>query len=175
MLEGSSFDSWYDWKRSVGPVEERVPLWNLWGYYQTLGLGYYEYFLYCEDLGAKPLPVFSAALDCQLRKPYTAVPRSGWEYFAANVLDGIEFALGGPETKWGGLRARMGHPAPFPLELVGIGNENFGADYYNRYDYAECGCRTQAHRPHRVRSRPRPSARPQDHRPRPARSRRRDS
>lgn len=108
MLEGSSLDSWYDWKRSVGPVEERAPLWNLWGYYQTLGLGYYEYFLYCEDLGAKPLPVFSAALDCQLRKPYTAVPRSGWDAFAANVLDGIEFALGGPETKWGGLRARMG-------------------------------------------------------------------
>ena len=135
MLEGSSFDSWYDWKRSVGPVEERAPLWNLWGYYQTLGLGYYEYFLYCEDLGAKPLPVFSAGLDCQLRKPYTAVPRSGWDYFASNVLDGIEFALGGPETKWGGMRARMGHPAPFPLELVGIGNENFGADYYDRYDY----------------------------------------
>lgn len=135
MLEGSSFASWYDWKRSVGPVEERMPLWNLWGYYQTLGLGYYEYFLYCEDLGAKPLPVFSAALDCQLRKPYTAVPRSGWDYFATNILDGIEFALGAPETKWGGLRARMGHPKPFPLELVGIGNENFGDDFYDRFDY----------------------------------------
>lgn len=135
MLEGNSFSAWYDWKRSVGPVEERLPLWNLWGYYQTLGLGYYEYFLYCEDLGAKPLPVFSAGLVCQLRPPYASAPETGWAYFATNILDGIEFALGGPETAWGGLRARMGHPAPFPLEIIGIGNENFGDDFYDRYDY----------------------------------------
>lgn len=136
MVEGTSFASWYDWKLTVGPVEERVPLWNCWGYYQTLGLGFYEYFLYCEDLGARPLPVFSAALDCQLRKPYTAVSRTGWGFFATNVLDGIEFALGDAQTtKWGALRARMGHPRPFPLTHVGIGNENFGADYYDRYDF----------------------------------------
>lgn len=135
MLEGNSYASWYDWKRSVGPVEERLPLWNVWGYYQTLGLGYYEYFLYCEDLGAKPLPVFSAALDCQYRPPYSPVPEAGWAYFATNILDGIEFARGGVETKWGGLRARMGHPEPFPLELVGIGNENFGDEFFDRYDY----------------------------------------
>lgn len=134
MLEGNSFASWYDWKRSVGPIEERMPLWNIWGYYQTLGLGYYEYLLFCEDIGAKPVPVFLSALTCQLRPPASYASFDTVGLFATNILDGIEFARGGVETTWGRLRAQMGHPEPFALEYVGIGNENRRAPYYDRYD-----------------------------------------
>ena len=133
MLEGVKFDSWYDWKLSVGPVEERMPLWNCWGYYQTLGLGYYEYFRFCEDIGASAVPVFAAALTCQNRKPERA-PMEAIGHFITNVLDGIEFARGGTDTKWGRLRAEMGHPEPFALEYVGIGNENRGPEYWERYN-----------------------------------------
>ena len=133
MLEGVKFDSWYDWKRSVGPVAERTPLWNCWGYYQTLGLGYYEYLQFSEDIGASPVPVFAAALTCQNRQPELA-PLSAVGYFVTNVLDGIAFARGGTDTKWGRLRAEMGHPAPFRLEYVGIGNENRGPEYWERHD-----------------------------------------
>ena len=134
MLEGNSFASWYDWKCSVGPVEERRPLWNIWGYYQTLGLGYYEYLQFCEDVGAKPVPVFLSALTCQLRPPASSASFDALGIFATNILDGIEFARGGVETRWGRMRAEMGHPAPFALEHVGIGNENRRAEYYDRYD-----------------------------------------
>ena len=134
MLEGNSFASWYDWKRSIGPVEERMPLWNIWGYYQTLGLGYFEYLQFCEDIGAKPVPVFLSALTCQLRPPASYASFESLGYFATNILDGIEFARGGTETRWGRVRAAMGHPEPFALEYVGIGNENRWAEYYDRYD-----------------------------------------
>lgn len=134
MLEGNSFASWYDWKRSVGPVEERMPLWNIWGYYQTLGLGYFEYLQFCEDIGAKPVPVFLSALTCQLRPPASYASFESLGYFATTILDGIEFARGGTSTRWGRVRAEMGHPEPFALEYVGIGNENRWAEYYDRYD-----------------------------------------
>lgn len=133
MLEGVKFDSWYDWKRSVGPVEERMPLWNCWGYYQTLGLGYYEYFQFCEDIGASAVPVFAAAMTCQNRQPDYA-PMSSVGYFVQNVLDGIEFARGAADTTWGAVRAKMGHPEPFKLEFIGIGNENRGPEYWERYN-----------------------------------------
>jgi len=133
MLEGVKFDSWYDWKRSVGPVAERTPIWNCWGYYQTLGLGYYEYLQFCEDMGASPVPVFAAAMTCQNRRPEFA-PMSAIGYFVTNILDGIEFACGGTDTKWGRLRAEMGHPAPFRLDYVGIGNENRNAEYWERHN-----------------------------------------
>ena len=133
MLEGVKFDSWYDWKLSVGRPEERPPLWNCWGYYQTLGLGYYEYFQFCEDIGASAVPVFAAAMTCQNRTPEYA-PMEGVGYFVTNILDGVEFARGSSETRWGALRARMGHPAPFRLEFVGIGNENRGPEYWMRYN-----------------------------------------
>lgn len=135
LLEGNSFASWWDWKRSVGDgsLESRQPLWNTWGYWQTLGLGFYEYLLLCEDLGAEPVPVFLAGLTCQHRVPIEA-PMSATDVFARNVLDGIEFIRGGVETKWGALRAKMGHPAPFLLKYVGIGNENWGPEFFDRYD-----------------------------------------
>jgi alpha-N-arabinofuranosidase len=133
MLEGDDFAAWWDWKRTVGPIVGRQPIWNIWGYYQTLGLGYYEYFLFCEDIGAEPVPVFSAAMTCQFRGPKFA-PLASAGYFITNVLDGIEFARGGTETKWGALRAEMGHPAPFPLHCIGIGNENWGPAFWERYN-----------------------------------------
>ncbi|MBE6395500.1 MAG: hypothetical protein E7046_00665 [Lentisphaerae bacterium] len=134
MLEGNSFDSWYDWKRTVGPIEEREPIWNIWGYYQTLGIGYFEYFQFCEDIGAKPVPVFLAGLTCQLRPPASCAAMESIGYFLTNILDGIEFARGGVDTKWGRLRAEMGHPAPFALEYVAIGNENRYDEFFDRYD-----------------------------------------
>jgi len=134
MLEGNSFASWYDWKRSIGPEEERMPLWNIWGYYQTLGVGYFEYLQFCEDIGAKPVPVFLSGLTCQLRPPASYASFGTLGIFATNILDGIEFARGGADTVWGRKRAEMGHPRPFALEYVGIGNENRRAEYYDRYD-----------------------------------------
>ncbi|MBR4652392.1 MAG: hypothetical protein IKO72_03450 [Kiritimatiellae bacterium] len=135
MLEGNSFASWYDWKLSVGPVPERRPIWNVWGYYQTLGLGYFEYLQFSEDIGASPIPVFSAGLSCQYRPPYQKTAGDGaLAYFATNILDGIEFARGPATSTWGRIRAAMGHPKPFRLEMIGIGNENFGEDFFDRYD-----------------------------------------
>ena len=133
MLEGDSFASWWDWKRTVGPVEERRPIWNIWGYYQTLGLGYYEYLQFCEDIGAEPVPVFLAGLTCQFRGP-KFVPVEALGAFITNVLDGVEFARGGADTKWGAVRAAMGHPAPFRLSYVALGNENWGPEYWTRYN-----------------------------------------
>ena len=143
MLEGNSFASWYDWKRSVGPVEERMPLWNIWDYYQTLGLGYFEYLQFCEDIGAKPVPVFLSGLTCQLRPPASYASFDTLGIFVTNILDGIEFARGGVETRWGRMRAEMGHPAPFALEHIGIGNENRRAEYYDRYDVLAAAVRAR--------------------------------
>ena len=143
MLEGNSFASWYDWKRSVGPVEERMPLWNIWGYYQTLGLGYFEYLQFCEDIGAKPVPVFLSGLTCQLRPPVSYASFGTLGLFITNILDGIEFARGGVETRWGRVRAEMGHPEPFALEYIGIGNENRWAEYYDRYDVLAAAVRAR--------------------------------
>ena len=143
MLEGNSFASWYDWKRSIGPVEERMPLWNIWGYYQTLGLGYFEYLQFCEDIGAKPVPVFLSALTCQLRPPTSYASFGTLGLFITNILDGIEFACGGVETRWGRVRAEMGHPEPFALEYIGIGNENRRAEYYDRYDVLAAAVRAR--------------------------------
>lgn len=120
----------YRWKNSIGPVEQRPVKWNSWGYHQTLGLGYYEYFQLCEDLGAKPLPVLPGGYD----------PHHGWgaegaqlQAFVQDALDLIEFANGGPDTAWGAKRAELGHPKPFGLEYIGIGNEEVGEGFFSRY------------------------------------------
>lgn len=120
----------YRWKNSIGPVEQRPVKWNSWGYYQTLGLGYYEYFQLCEDIGAKPLPVLPGGYD----------PHHGWsaegeqlQAFIQDALDLIDFANGGPDTEWGAKRAELGHPEPFGLEYIGIGNEEVGEGFFSRY------------------------------------------
>lgn len=129
-LNAEDRDSMYRWKNSIGPVEHRPARRNSWGYNQTLGLGYYEYFQFCEDLGAKPLPVLPGGYD----------PHHGWaaegeqlQEFIQDALDLIEFANGAPDTEWGAKRAEMGHPAPFGMEYIGIGNEEVGEGFFSRY------------------------------------------
>ncbi len=136
LTEGRDWNLWYDWKLSVGDgsLESRKCLWNTWDYWQTMGLGYYEYFCLCEDLGCEPLPVMGSGLTCQFANPWDAAPMESMDYFAQNLLDLIEFANGDKSTKWGGLRARMGHPKPFNMKYLGIGNENWDAVFLDRFE-----------------------------------------
>lgn len=129
-LDASARDAQYRWKNTVGPVKDRPSRRNNWGYNQTLGLGYFELFQFCEDIGAKPLPVIPAGYDPHHHR---AVPLDEMQPFIDDALDLIEFANGDASTKWGGLRASMGHEAPFGLEYLGIGNEEVGEEFFVRY------------------------------------------
>ncbi len=153
IVEGNTMENRYRWKESVGMPERRkanFSRWSLHGtnaengwhteyahYNQTLGIGFYEYFLLCELIGAKPLPVLNVGLACQYQS-YELVETDAPEFqeFIQDALDLIEFANGAPETAWGALRAQMGHPDPFGLEMVGIGNEQWETervDFFARY------------------------------------------
>ncbi|MBN2164975.1 MAG: carbohydrate binding domain-containing protein [Marinilabiliaceae bacterium] len=122
ISHGRGLDNAYRWKETVGPVEERTPNWNLWNYHQTYGLGFYEYFLFSEDMGAKPLPVIPVGISCQFRhREVESIEEIGpW---IQDALDLIEFANGSTNTHWGGLRAKMGHPESFNMEYICLGNE----------------------------------------------------
>ena len=122
ISHGRGLDNAYRWKETVGDVEERTPNWNLWNYHQTYGLGFYEYFLFSEDIGAKPLPVLPIGISCQFRRREIE-PISKIGPWIQDAVDLIEFANGDVDTKWGGLRAKMGHPEPFNLEYICLGNE----------------------------------------------------
>ena len=127
---GNGLDNMYLWKRSIGKLEERQHMPNIWNYHQTLGLGYYEYFLFCEDIGAEPLPVVPAAVPCQNSShgghgQQGGVPMEEMDAFIQDILDLIEWANGDAKTThWGRVRAEAGHPAPFNLKYIGIGNED---------------------------------------------------
>lgn len=149
IVEGRDFDSMYNWKNSIGAVEERKINKNRWqldeyqmkgnraqDYFQSLGLGYYEYFLFCEDIGAEPLPVMNCGMTCQWHEALT-VPVDELEPYIQDIVDLVEFANGKPDTKWGERRAQMGHPEPFNLKYVGIGNEQWGKEYFERYEVFE--------------------------------------
>lgn len=123
IAHGHSLENTYRWKDTVGDVSERKPNWNLWGYHQTYGLGYFEYMQLCEDIGAEPLPVVPVGVSCGFRQPFQVVPMEDLQAWIDDALDLIEFANGSPDTKWGGLRAKMGHPEPFDLKYVCLGNE----------------------------------------------------
>ena len=129
-LDATSHDAQYRWKNSVGRIEDRPSRRNNWGYNQSLGLGFYEYFLLCEDLGAKPLPVLPAGYDPHHHR---ACPMENMQPFVQDALDLIDFANGDASTEWGKRRAELGHPAPFNLEYLGIGNEEVGADFPPRF------------------------------------------
>ena len=125
-------NSMYRWRRTLGPVEER-PTWRSnWGYNQTLGLGYYEYFCFCEEIGAKPLPVVPAGFNPHRGEGVALEEIGDW---VQETLDLIEFATGDETTPYGKVRAEMGHPAPFGLEYLGIGNEEIGDGFFERYPY----------------------------------------
>lgn len=142
IVEGTDLNSRYQWKNSVGPVENRPLNENRWhytfdyrffpDYYQSYGLGFYEYFLLCEEIGATALPVVSVGLACQFQNHTedANVPVDELQPYIDDVLDLIEFANGDPATnQWAKLRADMGHPAPFNLKYVAIGNEQWGQTY----------------------------------------------
>lgn len=125
-------DALYFWKNTIGPLSERAARKNNWGYHQTLGLGYYEYFLFCEDIGAKPLPVLPAAYNPHRRE---AVPISELSSWIQDALDLIEFANGDETTTWGKIRSELGHKEAFGLEYLAIGNEELFAPFLERYPY----------------------------------------
>lgn len=141
IVEGTDLPTRYQWKNTVGPVENRPVNENRWhytfphrfypDYYQSGGLGFYEYFLLSEEIGAEPLPVLSVGLSCQFqnRDAKAHVPVDELQPYIQDALDLIEFANGDTSTKWGALRAEMGHPAPFNLKLIAIGNEQWGPEY----------------------------------------------
>jgi alpha-N-arabinofuranosidase len=141
IVEGRDLTTRYQWKKTVGPVEDRKLIINRWNtefahrpmpdYFQTFGLGFYEYFQMAEDIGAEPLPILNAGMACQFNTA-ELVPVDQIDPYVQDALDLIEFANGDVNTKWGRLRADMGHPAPFNLKIMGVGNENWGPQYLER-------------------------------------------
>jgi alpha-L-arabinofuranosidase len=127
-VEGETIDKMYNWKKTIGDVDARTPLWNIWRYYATHGLGYHEYLQFAEDLGAEPL----FDVNCGMSHK-EVVPMSQMKQWVQDALDAIEYANGPTNSYWGGLRAKAGHPAPFNLKYVEIGNENGGAAYRERW------------------------------------------
>jgi len=142
IVEGFDLDNRYQWKNTIGNIEDRKTIISRWNtefkhrltadYYQSFGLGFYEYFQLAEDLGAEPLPILNCGMACQFNSA-EVVPVDKLDPYIQDALDLIEFANGGVESKWGGLRAKMGHPAPFKMRLLGVGNEQWGEQYIERY------------------------------------------
>ena len=143
IVEGTDLESRYQWKNSVGPVENRPLNENRWhytfghrffpDYYQSYGLGFFEFFQLCEDFGCEPLPVISCGLSCQFQnpdptKPGVHVPVDQLDSYIQDALDLVEFANGPVDSKWGKVRADMGHPEPFNLKFLGVGNEQWDYD-----------------------------------------------
>jgi len=142
IVEGSQLDRRYQWKNTVGPRDERKLLINRWNYefkhrpapdyFQSFGLGFFEFFQLCEDIGAEALPILNCGMACQFNSG-ELVPMDQLEPFIQDALDLIEFANGAPETVWGSRRAALGHPSPFGLKMMGVGNEQWGPQYIERY------------------------------------------
>lgn len=155
VAHGDGLHNMYLWKNTIGPLEERVPTPNIWRYHQTLGLGYMEYFQFCEDIGAEPLPVVPAGVPCQNSSwggpgqqgglPFASTLRMNenidatltMEQYTQDILDLIEWANGDAHTtKWGRIRAQGGHPKPFGLKYLGIGNEDLISEVFTeRFTY----------------------------------------
>ena len=133
MSHGQGLDNIYHWHHTVGPLQDRKPDFNIWHYHQTRGLGFYEYFQFCEDIGAEPLPVLAAGVPCQnsannadgMGGQQGGIPMDQMPAYIQEILDLIEWANGDPATsKWAKMRADAGHPAPFHLKYIGLGNED---------------------------------------------------
>ena len=132
FVEGDRMRNALRWRDTLGDVAERPARWCVWGYTTTQGLGLHEYLQMCEDLGAEPMLVVNCGMACQFRNG-DSVPLNELDEWIEDALAAIEYAIGPPDSKWGALRAKNGHPAPFPLRFVGIGNENWGPLYEERY------------------------------------------
>jgi alpha-L-arabinofuranosidase len=142
IVEGMDLPNRYQWKDTIGDIAERPENWNRWQdamgdatapqYYQTCGLGFFEFFQFCEDLGAEPVPILNCGMACQYEsKQLVALDQLG--PFVQDALDLIEFANGPVTSPWGARRATMGHPEPFRLKILGVGNEQWGEQYFERY------------------------------------------
>ena len=163
IVEGRTLSERYQWKETIGDVAARTPLINRWNmefkhrstpdYYQSFGLGFYEYFQLAEDIGAEPLPILNVGMACQFNSgelapmgtasakggPNAGAPAAGTgdpslDVFIQDALDLVEFANGPASSPWGAKRAAMGHAAPFNLKMLGIGNEQWGPQYLERYE-----------------------------------------
>lgn len=143
IVEGRHLETRYQWKTTVGDLTDRRLIVNRWNtefrhrptpdYYQSFGLGFYEYFLLSEDIGAEPLPIINCGMACQFNSSELA-PLDDLGHYIQDALDLIEFANGSAATAWGRKRAAMGHPAPFNLKMIGVGNEQWGPQYVERYE-----------------------------------------
>ena len=146
IVEGRELDTRYQWKRTIGDVANRRMIVNRWNtefahrpspdYYQTFGLGFMEYFQLAEDIGAEPLPIINCGMACQFNT-CEVVPLNQLGPYVQDALDLIEFANGAVTTKWGKMRAELGHPAPFSMKMMGVGNEQWGPQYIDRYKIFE--------------------------------------
>ena len=144
MSHGQGLDNIYHWQHTVGPLQDRKPDFNIWHYHQTRGLGFFEYFQFCEDIGAEPLPVLAAGVPCQnsannrdgIGGQQGGIPMEQMPAYIQELLDMIDWANGDPATsKWAWMRADAGHPAPFNLKYIGIGNEDIiGTVFEERYE-----------------------------------------
>jgi len=142
IVEGRELATRYQWKKTMGKVEDRTLIVNRWNtefehrpapdYFQSFGLGFFEYFQLAEDIGAEPLPILSCGMACQFNTA-ELVPMNELDPYIQDALDLIEFANGDVTTKWGKFRADLGHPAPFKLKFIGVGNEQWGPQYIERY------------------------------------------
>jgi alpha-L-arabinofuranosidase len=142
IVEGSVLARRYQWKNTIGPVEDRHLLVNRWNYefqhrptpdyFQSFGLGFFEYFQLCEDIGAKPLPILNCGMACQFNSGELC-PIDELGPYIQDALDLIEFANGATNTTWGAKRAALGHPGPFNMKMLGVGNEQWGQQYIDRY------------------------------------------
>ena len=142
IVEGRTLERRYQWKKTVGPVADRTSLINRWNtefnhrltpdYFQSFGIGFFEYFQLAEDLGAAPLPILGCGMACQFNTG-ELVPMDELGPYIQDALDLIEFANGSKDTPWGKLRYEMGHPEPFNMKYIGIGNEQWGPEYIKRY------------------------------------------
>ncbi|WP_018626605.1 alpha-L-arabinofuranosidase C-terminal domain-containing protein [Niabella aurantiaca] len=138
VAHGDGIENIYNWKNTIGPLEARKPQRNLWGYHQSMGLGYFEYFRFCEDIGAEPVPVVAAGVPCQnsaqhghpLGGQQCGIPLKDMDRYIQDVLDLVEWANGDVHTQWGRQRAAAGHPEPFHLKYIGIGNEDLISDVF---------------------------------------------
>ena len=147
VVHGGGDGMWdtYRWKTSVGPKEQRKGIKNTWGYHQSLALGYFEYFQFCEDLGMEPLPILPCGVSCQGtnggwsmtgNRGQDVVPMSEMDEWVAEANDLIEWANGDVNTKWGRIRAEAGHPEPFNLKYLGLGNEELiSPEFAERFKY----------------------------------------
>jgi len=146
IVEGRTLAKRYQWKKTVGPVEDRTVLVNRWNtefrhrptpdYFQSFGLGFFEYFQLAEDLGAEPLPILSCGMACQFNTG-ELVPLDQLDPYVQDALDLIEFANGPVNSPWGKVRSDMGHPEPFNMKYIGIGNEQWGQEYIKRHKIFE--------------------------------------